>query len=250
MRYNNTKWIAIGAAAVAAACAMQPGMGNQAPTNSSASNPTYGAISNASVTNGGMWIDSAGGTWMDGDGAMRMGGRNGMMMGLQPADIAAMSSANIVAHLAAGDSMEIALSQTGASRAQNAAVRDFANRMVNEHSTHLQMGRQLAQQNDITPAPSPADTVDARMGTMVMNRLSNASANASYDRQFMRAEVMMHQHMLHELTMIQPQATGAARQLVDQTIPVVQQHLSLAQSVWRQVGGGMNNRGNGAGTGQ
>jgi hypothetical protein len=88
------------------------------------------------------------------------------------------------------------------------------------------------------------------MVNRVMNRLSNRSGTPASDRQFMRAEVMMHQHMLHELTMLQPQASGAARQLIDQTIPVVQQHLALAQSVWRQVGGGMNNGTNGSGSSQ
>jgi hypothetical protein len=45
--------------------------------------------------------------------------------------------------------------------------------------------------------------------------------------------------------MVQPQASGTARQLVDQTIPIVQQHLADAQTIWRQVGGGMNNGRNG-----
>jgi predicted outer membrane protein len=84
----------------------------------------------------------------------------------------------------------------------------------------------------------------------MINRLTNSSTTATSDRQFMRSEVMMHQHMLNELTMLQPQASGAARQLIDQTIPVVQQHLSLAQSVWRQVGGGMNNGVDSNGTSQ
>jgi putative membrane protein len=186
--------------------------------------------------------------WMDGSGAMRMGGRDGMMMGLSAADISSMSNSNIVAHLSTGDSLEVALSQIGASRAQNSAVRGFAQRMVNEHSAHRQMGMQMASQNGITPAPSPADTADIRMANRMSMRLTNASPNSAYDRQFMRAEVMMHQHMLHELTMLRPQASGAARQLIDQTIPVVQQHLSMAQSVWRQVGGGMNNNNNNSNT--
>jgi predicted outer membrane protein len=76
-----------------------------------------------------------------------------------------------------------------------------------------------------------------------MGRLSNAPAGPMFDRQLMQAEVMMHSHMLHELQMVQPQSTGAARQLVDQTIPVVQQHLADARTIWRQVGGGMNDRG-------
>jgi len=117
--------------------------------------------------------------------------------------------------------------------------------MVTEHTAHMQMGMQLAMQGGITPQPSPADTADAMMATRVMNRLSNSSGSDNSDAQIMRAEVMMHQHMLHELNMVRPQASGTARQLVDQTIPVVQQHLTDARSIWRQVGGGMNNGDNG-----
>jgi putative membrane protein len=199
--------------------------------------------------------------WMDTTGAMRMGGRRGRIMGLQASDIAGMNNQNIVAHLATGDSLEIALSQLGVGRAQNQSVRDFAQRMVTEHTAHMQLGRQLAAQNGITPLPAPGDTIDVRMASRMMERLTNgmagmpgmSSSNSSGtsgntmggdgDGQLMAAEVAMHRHMLHELTMLQPQATGAARQLVDQTIPVVRQHLSDAQSLWRQVGGGDRRQG-------
>jgi hypothetical protein len=65
------------------------------------------------------------------------------------------------------------------------------------------------------------------------------------DRQLMRAEVAMHQHMLHELTMMQSKATGMAREMVDETIPIVRQHLLDAESLWRQMGGGVGRNGNG-----
>jgi len=179
---------------------------------------------------------------MDKSGAMWMGGRSGMPMGLQLADIASMSNANVVAHLAAGDSLEVVFSQAGVNTAQNSAVRSFAQRMVNEHSAHMQMGKQKAMQGGITPMPSPADTADAAMATQMMTRLSNQSGNATYDRQFMRDEVMMHQHMLHDLQAARPRTSGAARELVDQTIPVVTQHLRDAQALWAQVGGGTAGR--------
>jgi putative membrane protein len=235
--------LAIGAVATAIACTNQPAITttNRPMTTTTSSGDV--ALNNGNM--GGMWMDSAGGTWMDADGGYRMGGRNGTGIGFQASDVRALTDANIVAHLAAGDSLEVALSQAGAARAQNQAVRDFAQRMVTEHTAHMQMGMQMAMQGGITPAPSPADTADAMMATRMMSRLSNAPAGADYDRRLMQAEVMMHQHMLHELQMVQPQATGAARQLVDQTLPVVQQHLTQAQTLWRQVGGGMNNGRNG-----
>jgi putative membrane protein len=250
MQHRMKFCMALGVAVAAMACTSQPPVTTTTRTTSTASG-------DVALGNSGMWMDSSGGTWMDPSGGMWMGGSNGMAMGMQTNDVRSMSNANIVAHLAAGDSLEVALSQAGADRAQNSAVRDFARRMVAEHSSHMQMGKQMAMQGGITPAPSPADTMDAMMANRMMSRLSNSStnANANYDRQLMRAEVMMHQHMLHELTLVRPQATGAALQLVDQTTPIVRQHLADAQALWRQVGGSANDmggmgtgRGNGTGT--
>ncbi|HEY0527482.1 MAG TPA: DUF4142 domain-containing protein [Gemmatimonadaceae bacterium] len=282
MKYQITTIAAASAAALGLACATNQGSQTQ-PSAASAVYagrivPTQGSDNSSGNDNSssGMWVDSVGGTWMDGHGGLYMGGQRGMPMGLQSANVSNWTNANIVAHLAAGDSLEIQLSQQGAAQAQNSAVRNFANRMVAEHSAHLQMGQQLASQGGVTPAPAPDDTADAMMATRIIGRLSNsggangASANGSnnsmnnngnngnngsgnngnwagggnYDRRFMRAEVMMHQHMLRELQMLRPQASGTVAQLIDQTIPVVQQHLALAQSVWQQVGGGQDNRGN------
>jgi putative membrane protein len=243
MNHRMTCLLAIGAVTAAMACTNQPAVTttNRPITTTTSSGDV--ALDNSNM--GGMWMDSAGGTWMDANGGYRMGGRSGTGIGFQASDIGALTNANIVAHLAAGDSLEVALSQAGAARAQNQAVRDFAQRMVTEHTAHMQTGMQMAMQGGITPAASPADTADAMMATRMMSRLSNAPAGADYDRRLMQAEVMMHQHMLHELQLVQPQATGAARQLVDQTLPIVQQHLTDAQTLWRQVGGGMNNGRNG-----
>ena len=185
-------------------------------------------------------------------------------MEVQLPHVVTWTNANIFAHLAEGDSLEIQLSRQGASRAQDQAVRDFANRMVSEHSAHLQTGQQLASRAGIALARAPDDTADAAMAARVFNRLSNlntnnavanggnngANANANnanagtrdtYDRRFMRAEVMMHQHMLSDLATLRSQASGAAAELIDHTIPVVQQHLGAAQKVWQQVGGVLDN---------
>lgn len=240
MKNQSTRWLAIGAAAFAMACASQPPVTTTTRTTTTTSS---GDVVLGQPT--GMWMDSVGGTWMDSDGSLWLGGTSGTRIDLQTADISAMSDANIVAHLAAGDSLEVALSQLGADRAQNSAVRDFARRMVTEHSAHMQTSRQMAAQGGITPMSSSLDTADAGMASRMISRLANAPAGADFDRRLMRAEVMMHQHMLHELTLVQPQATGTARQIVDQTIPVVRQHLADAQAIWRQVGGGMNDGRNG-----
>ena len=90
--------------------------------------------------------------------------------------VVSWTNANIFAHLAAGDSLEIQLSQQGASRTQNQVVRDFANRMIAGHSAHLQTGKQFALQAGITPSQAPDDTADAALAARVLNRLANFAA--------------------------------------------------------------------------
>jgi hypothetical protein len=45
---------------------------------------------------------------------------------------------------------------------------------------------------------------------------------------------------------MRPQATGVAEQLIDQTVPVVKQHLDQAEDVWEKVGGKPHKRGTSA----
>jgi putative membrane protein len=237
MQIRLTRWFGIGTAAVAMACATQPPVVTTTTTRTTTTT-SAGEVTLSST--GGYWVDSVGGTWIDTTGALWRGGRSGLSLGLQPADVAALNNANIVAHLTTGDSLEVALSQLGVDRAQNTAVRDFAQRMVTEHTAHLQMARQMASQAGITPLPSPVDTADAAMAARMINRLSNTASSPAFDRQLMRDEVVMHRRMLHDLNMVRPQATGPALDLIDHTLPVVRQHLSDAETIWRQVGGGMN----------
>jgi predicted outer membrane protein len=241
MQHRMTGLFALGAAVAAMACATQPPATTVSRTTTTTTTTTSSGDVALNAPNG-MWMDSVGGTWMDSSGGMWAGGPTGPRLGLDAGALRTMTDANIVAHLAAGDSLEVTLSQLGADRAQNTAARDFASRMVTEHSAHMQMSRQMAVQGGITPAPSPADTADAAMASRAISRLASTPAGPAFDRQLIGAEVMMHQHLLRELETVQPQATGAARQLVDQTIPVVRQHLADARAIWRQVGGGMGNQ--------
>lgn len=235
MQTRLTTSLAVGAIAFAAACTPQPVVTTTRTVTTTTSSGDV-LLTDA----GGMWVDSVGGTWIDTTGTLWMGGRRGRTIGLLPADISTMTNANIVEHVATGDSLEVALSQLGVERAQSSAVHDFAQRMVNEHSAHSQAAKQLGAQAGLALMPSAADTADAAVATRMFSRLSNTSASPAFDRQLMRAEVVMHQHMFRELNALRPQATAPAREFIDQTLPVVEHHLADAQSLWHQLGGTMN----------
>jgi predicted outer membrane protein len=236
MQYRRTQSVAIATAfitmMIATACSNQPPVTTATPVAGVAA----GNIALYAPATG-MWVDRVGGVWMDTAGAFWSGADRNIAFGLRPGDVALMNNANIVAHLTTGDSLEVALSQIGVDRARDAAVRDFARRMVTVHAQHIRTANRLASDSGVVPLLSPVDTAGAILARRMMNDLSNTTDGASFDRRFMRAEVVMHQHMLNELEMTRSQGSGVALQLVNQTIPVVRQHLADARMLWQQVGG-------------
>lgn len=235
MRHGtSTVLIAIAALTGAAACATSPVMTASAPVP--VTNTAGGEVALNSA--GGFWIDSVGGIWMDTTGGVFLGGRSGLPLGLQMSDIRAMDDANIIAHVQIGDSLEVILSHDGDDRARSHDVEEFAEEMVRAHTANSVVAGQTAAKAELAPVAAPSDTADGSLAGRIMAHLANVPAGSSYDQAFMRAEVMMHRHMLHELELMHPQSSGPAHAVLDATIPAVRRHLAKAETLWRQVGGG------------
>lgn len=234
-RICRTHWLALGAAVAIAGCASNPANGSSATA--------YGELGPESQING-VWLDSVGGLWMDSVGVIHHG-RRGRLAELNGEALSSMTNQNIVAHLVAGDSLEVALSQMGVDRATDPDVRAFAQRMVNEHTSHRDMSLRTTSQAGVTAMVAPVDTLDDVFATRMENRLANLSG-AEWDRGFMGEEVVIHRHMLADLKAMRPQATGVAQQLIDQTIPVVKSHLVDANKLWHKIGGKASQRGTSA----
>lgn len=167
-----------------------------------------------------------------------------MSAALSPNDVAmldAMTDPNILAHIAASDSSEVAISQPFVTTAQSDAVRAFAQALVTDHSKALEMARAAAQQASITPQASPADSMQLRMMPMMQSRIQAAPLGAERDRVFVNVQVMHHQHALSELQTLRNVASNAAvRAQIDSEIPVVQSHLDKARELLQTVGASSN----------
>lgn len=223
---------AVIATAIAVACSQQPVVGTATPAIGVAAGTAalYGPID-------GLWLDTIGGVWMDTTGVFWTGVDRNTAIGPRPGDIAMMSNANIVAHLMTRDSLEIVMSQAAADRARSTTVRDFARRMVTDHAQQLRTGSRLVSDSGMVPLLSYPDTAGSILAKRMMSDLADSPSGTTFDRRFMRYEVVMHQHVLGELTMMRSRASGVALQLVDQTIPVVRQHLADARALWQEIGG-------------
>jgi predicted outer membrane protein len=159
-----------------------------------------------------------------------------------------------VREAAGSNLMEIRLGQLAQSKASNQAVKQFGQRMVGDH-TNLQ--------NQLTSAASTGGqtftpAMDSRHQRQV-SRLEGLSGD-EFDRAYMSLMIRAHQR---DVSNFQSESQSAqstqVRTLTTNSLPVLQQHLSLAIQVGSQVGvdsttnyaGGGNggNQGNGANQG-
>ena len=221
--------------ASAAACSpYRPSQTPLTPVHSAA-----GALASEFIDTGtgGMWIDSVGGIRLDATGTIRAPGAGRPIVGLKPEQITAMTASNVFAHVAMSDSVEIALSEWGLPRITNRLVADYARRMIDEHSNHRGIVAMMAATNGVTPARAVGDTADVFAATRAMARVAKEASGNDFDREFIGAQVILHRHMVQDLRLAQAGATGVTRLLIDQTLPVVEQHLTAAVQLWRERGG-------------
>lgn len=131
---------------------------------------------------------------------------------------------------AQGGMAEVQLGQLAQSKASSQAVKDFGQRMVDDHSKANDELKSLASQKGVT-LPSDLDAKDKQM----QNRLSSMSG-AGFDKAYMRDMVNDHKKDVAEF---QKEANSAqdpdVKAWAAKTLPTLQQHLSMAQSTEQQV---------------
>jgi len=136
-----------------------------------------------------------------------------------------------VREAASGNLMEIQLGQLAQNKASNPAVKQFAQRMVADHNNLENQLTSVAS----TGGQSFTPTMDSRHQNQI-NKLQGLSG-AEFDRNYMSLMIRAHQR---DVTNFQTQSQSAnsaqVRTLATNSLPVLQQHLSLAQQVGAQVG--------------
>ena len=127
---------------------------------------------------------------------------------------------------AAAGMAEIQAAQLAQQRATSPQIKSFANRMVTDHTQANDQLQQIAQQENINlpEQPSPQDTADAQ-------RLSSLNGTA-FDQAYAQAQVRDHQQAVALFR--QEASTGhdpALKSYAQKTLPILRQHLQLAQSL-------------------
>lgn len=126
---------------------------------------------------------------------------------------------------------EIELGRLGALRSDRADVREFARRMITDHTSLNNGLTQLADRRGWTVAADPHDTHRGELA-----RLRNVS-DADFDREYMTVMVREHQRRLRSLEQFERGVRDAElRAWISRTVPTVREHEEMAREVAMRVG--------------
>jgi putative membrane protein len=145
----------------------------------------------------------------------------------------ATADAKRLRDLALANLAEIEAGKLAVTKASDADVKKFAQKMVDDHSKQLQELQSLAQSKNVQ-LPTAPDAKHQRE----MKKLQDLSG-ADFDRAYMRAQVKDHRdaHKLAESAAKRakdPQVKAAA----EKAAPEIQDHLKMAQQISGQKKGG------------
>jgi len=136
----------------------------------------------------------------------------------------------LIFEMAGSNIMEVRLGQMAQQKASNAAVKQFGQQMVTDHTNLENQLKSVVSKNG-TFQPSIGKEREAEV-----SRLDKLSG-AEFDREYMTSMIQHHQQ---DISMLQTQGGSArsaeARQIVSASLPVLQRHLTMATQVGGQVG--------------
>jgi len=143
---------------------------------------------------------------------------------------AATADANFMKSLAMGGMAEVEAGRLATSKASDKEVKDFAEKMVSDHSKNNDQLKTLAKQKQVElPTTVDADHVAEKA------KLEKQSG-AEFDAQYMQGQVKDHQETVqllqHEVDSGQDPAVKAFAQ---ETLLVVQHHLKMAKELQGKV---------------
>jgi putative membrane protein len=118
-------------------------------------------------------------------------------------------------------------------------VKEFAQRMITDHSAVNQQAGELVARLGVTPEESPTSRQLAQGGESARERLSGLSG-AEFDRAYLENEVAYHQKVLDAIdgTLIPGAQNAELKGLLEQTRPAVAAHLEHARQLQGSLAGG------------
>jgi putative membrane protein len=131
---------------------------------------------------------------------------------------------------AQGGLAEVELGQLATQKGQNAQVKQFGQRMVDDHSKANDQLKSIASKNNIQ-LPTATDAKDQALKDKL-----NGMSGQQFDRAYIQSMVKDHQKDIAEF---QKEASNGSnpdlKNFAAQTVPILQQHLQMAQQAEQTV---------------
>jgi putative membrane protein len=144
---------------------------------------------------------------------------------------AAWTDANVVDVLEVANQGEVEFSRIGAEKATNPSVKQFAQKMVKDHSAMLDGVKSLAAKLNVSPAPNAkANDLQKEVQKDVTDLV--AKTGNDFDKEFMEEQVDMHQETLDLLNDLDSKTTNVdIKAAIAEAKPQVQAHLDEAKAI-------------------
>jgi putative membrane protein len=156
---------------------------------------------------------------------------------VQPDATSQMGDAE-VAHVAVtANTLDIEGGQLAKDKAENAEVKQFAERMITDHTSANNEANALAQRVSLSPADNQTSQQMKADHERAKTELQSKSG-AEFDRAYIQHEVTMHQNVLNALdqTLIPNAQNPELKALLQKIRPVIENHLQMAQQIQTRLG--------------
>lgn len=144
----------------------------------------------------------------------------------------AVTDPQIAAIVVAANNADIEAGRLAASKGTNPQVKEFANRMITDHSAVNKSATELVTRLGVTPEENPTSQQLTQGGEQHRSRLQGLSG-AEFDRAYADHEVTYHQQVLDAIdnTLIPNAQNAELKTLLQQTRPAIQAHLQHAKQL-------------------
>jgi predicted outer membrane protein len=149
--------------------------------------------------------------------------------------LSGMSDANILGHLAATDSLEVALSDTAILHSKSDTVLKYARSMRAMHLASLNAVKVIAKETGLGLTTMTGELRRTHMFA-TPDSVTNAS-DLTIDRHYVLGQIELHQHMIGELELLQTVAKNPrVRDHIAAEIPNERQNLAKARALAHVLG--------------
>jgi putative membrane protein len=159
-----------------------------------------------------------------------------LALGATSAWAAGPTDAQIAAIVVTANQVDIDAGKLAVSKAHSKDVKEFAQRMITDHSAVNKSATELVERLHVTPEPNPTSESLQKGGDQNLAKLKTLSG-AAFDKAYIDHEVAYHEAVISALdkTLIPSAQNAALKALLVKVRPAFEAHLDMAKQLQSQL---------------